>query len=353
MNYFILQTDDYAVMAQELERLYLGNNLEIASQFHIFFRDTLENWPEFKTIVKYLENKDFSAFPNVTMDNLVKYKFWPRGDDYPMQEVLFHHFIKKGVDISQDFGAIASQQSEDLGPFQGKYAVMYSEGLIKGQFKGNSLIEVYDYLSDRNTNHIFTDRLLYILFSMVDSSNNKSYIEIFERLNPLLRKDVSSQNPYLIKIIDKIKNEDLTHYTYIKKAVLFKDGYCVEKEGLSLSLTFNLEQMHENFNIDKNKISWSFDALLEYYRFESQQNNSKLVDFFGTNSQSLVTIVATFETIENKNKWKKEIDFLLEAAKNQGFGNLDVKDIILKSIFAMELEEKLSTKNHKEKIKKI
>jgi hypothetical protein len=354
MKHFILEATDYAVIEKELFRLYKGDIFEITAQFHTFFRDTLENWPDFKTTNEYLKNKDFLSFPNIKMDNLIKYKCWPRGDDYSMQSILFHHFQKKGVDISEHFSAIAAQETPSLGPLQGKYAVMYSEGLLSGVFINHNskhLLDIYDYLSDRNNNHAFNNRLLYVIDNALELCINEPTVfkEIPARLNKLLSKYISSENIHLQKILEKIKDKDFSGYPYIQKAILFKDDYCIEKEGFPLTINFDLKKMQENFKIDEREIAEAFNSLISYY----QNNSENLIGFFSVQKDSVVKIVATFETSEIKTQWKKQFDAVIKAAENQAFGKLDVKDLLTKAVFAMKLEETLSSKSHKQKLKKI
>ena len=351
MNHFTLNADDYDVIACELNTLYgESNHFKVAAQFYMFFKDVLASNPSFKTTAENIQNKDFSALPSVNMNNLIKYKFWP-GDDYSMQVRLFHHFKKKDIDISEDFRAIASQQDESVGSMQGKYALIYSEGLFNGVFSHKKdLFNIYDYLSSRNNNQTFNDRLLFIINEMVDISfeDKHNFKLVSSCLNTLLSKYISTENIYLKRILNKIKDKDFTNYTHIQQAILFKDHYLVEKEGISLALIFDLKKMQEIFKTSESQIIWTFDSFIKYY-----QNNRQIVEIFSTQINSVVKIVANFETLEKKNLWKDEFDALLEAAKNQDFGNLDVKDLLAKAVFAMKLDKTLPSKNQKQKLKKI
>lgn len=352
MNQFTLNADDYSVIAYELNCLYSeSNNFKVAAQFYMFFKDVLTRNPSFKTIAENIQNKDFAALPSIKMNNLIKYKFWPRGDDYSMQVRLFHHFKKKDIDISEDFFAIASQQDESVGSMQGKYALIYSEGLLNGVFSHKKdLFNIYYYLSDRNNNQVFNDRLLFMINEMLDISfENKYDLKLVSScLNILLSKYISTENIYLHKILNKIKDKDFTDYTHIKKAILFKDHYLVEKEGISFTLSFDLKKMQEIFKTNESQIILTFDSLIKYY-----QNDRKIVEIFSTQINFVVKFVANFENLEQKNLWKEEFDTLIEAAKNQGFGNLDVKDFLAKAVLAIKLEKTLPPKNNKQKFKKI
>ena len=352
MNQFTLNADDYYVIAYELNCLYSeSNNFKVAAQFYMFFKDVLTSNPSFKTIAENIQNKDFAALPSVKMNNLIKYKFWPRGDDYSMQVRLFHHFKRKGIDISEDFFAIASQQDESVGFMQGKYALIYSEGLLNGVFyHKKDLFNIYDYLSNRNNNQVFNDRLLFIINEMLDISFEDKYNFklVSSCLNTLLSKYISTENIYLKKILNKIKDKDFTNYTHIQQAILFKDHYLVEKEGVSLTLIFDLKKMQEIFKTSESQIIWTFDSFIKHY-----QNDRQIVEIFSTQINSVVKIVANFETLEKKNLWKEEFDALLEAAKNQDFGSLDVKDLLAKAVLAMKLDKTLPFKNRKQKLKKI
>lgn len=360
---FNLQPDDYALITKELFILYKNdkNKLsEVTSQLHMFFRDTLENCSEFKIISEHTENQNFDDFPIVEMNDLKKYRYWPRGDSYSMQSVLFEHFKKKSIDISEDFAALAcrNKNSELLGPMKGKYAVMYSKGLQTGVFVNtlrNDLISLYDYLVDRNVQSHFNDRLSFLLLNLTKNGlHDKVSSKIcLSRLDSFLEKKRDYSDSNVSDILKMMENWDISHYPHIKHAVKFKDNFFIQEDLIAKTFHFDIAQMSRFFNIEKSQISASFNDITSYYTNETNQKISLLSNFFFVRKDDTITICPVFKEEKQRKLWNQHFESILDIAKAQNFGNINMKNIINKISLNTQLEHQLNNKLENKKKTKI